>query len=172
MLTIRFGLEEDLNARPAAEMMQAEWSVKLACAWLAYGSAMPLLSWAQENLDDGNVEHQTNSFAPGPLYHGPAIVCFERWQFWLHRLDELANQESGRARRPGRAPSMRHRRWRRQGSRWPASGLNLKLTGGRERHLGSNLKTHCAATEGTLAPTRRVASHGQHATRQERKKDI
>ena len=95
MLTIRFGLEEDLNARPAAEMMQAEWSVKLACAWLAYGSAMPLLSWAQENLDDGNVEHQTNSFAPGPLYHGPAIVCFERWQFWLHRLDELANQESG-----------------------------------------------------------------------------
>lgn len=95
MLTIQFGLEEDLNALPVVKMMQAEWSVKLACAWLAHGSAMPLLRWAQENLDDGNVEHEANSCAPGPLYHGPAIVCFERWQFWLHRLDELANQESG-----------------------------------------------------------------------------
>jgi len=76
-------------------MVQAEWSVKFACAWLVHGSAMPLLRRAQENMDDGNLEHKTNWFRPGPLYHGPAIVCFERWQFWLHRLDELANQESG-----------------------------------------------------------------------------
>jgi len=93
--TLESALETDLNARPVAEMMQVEWNVKLACAWLAHGSAMPLLRWAQENMDDGDVEHQTNTFSTGPLYHGPAIVCFERWEFWLHRLDELANQESG-----------------------------------------------------------------------------
>ncbi|KAK3904058.1 hypothetical protein C8A05DRAFT_32195 [Staphylotrichum tortipilum] len=87
MLAIESGLEHDLN-----EMVQPEWSVKLACAWLAHGSAMPLLEWAGENMEDSNI---TKSFAPGPLYHGPNFMCFERWQFWLHRLDQLANQESG-----------------------------------------------------------------------------
>ncbi len=95
MLAIQSGLEQDLSARPVAEMAQAEWSVKFACAWLAHGSAIPLLQWAQENMDDGNIETRTNTFDAGPLYDGPAIVCFERWQFWLHRLDELANQEFG-----------------------------------------------------------------------------
>ncbi len=84
MLAIESGLEHDLD-----EMVQAEWSIKLACAWLAHGSAMPLLEWAVENMEDDNI---TKSFGPGPLYHGPAIMCFERWQFWLHRLDQLANQ--------------------------------------------------------------------------------
>jgi hypothetical protein len=90
MGAIRCGFET-----PVAEMKQAEWSVKLACAWLTYGSAIPLLKWAQENLEDDNVVHDTNYFERGPLYDGPAVMCFERWQFWLQRLDELASQESG-----------------------------------------------------------------------------
>jgi hypothetical protein len=90
MHTIRCGLEQ-----PVAEMEHAEWSVKFACAWLTHGSAIPLLNWAQENLEDDNVVHDSNYFERGPLYDGPAVMCFERWQFWLYRLDELASQESG-----------------------------------------------------------------------------
>ncbi|KAK3899515.1 hypothetical protein C8A05DRAFT_36861 [Staphylotrichum tortipilum] len=95
MLSIESGLEHDLNARPVAEMMQAEWSIKLACAWLSHGSAIPMLEWAMENMEDGNAERRVNNFTPGPLYHGSDLVSPERWEFWLYRLDQLANQESG-----------------------------------------------------------------------------
>jgi len=88
------GLEHDLNARPVAELMQAEWSIKLACAWLTHGSAMPMLEWAVYNMEDSEDVPAVNSFTPGPLYHGPNLVTPERWEFWLYRLDQLANQKS------------------------------------------------------------------------------
>ena len=93
MHAIKSGLEQDLNALPAAEM--AEWTVKVACAWLSHGGAMPLLWWAKENMGYGNVEDERNSITRGLLYHGPAIMCFDRWNFWLYRLQVLAEQESG-----------------------------------------------------------------------------
>ena len=72
-----------------------EWKIKVVCAWLTQGGAKPLLWWAKENMDHGNVEDEGNSITRGPLYHGPAIMCFDRWNFWLYRLQELAEQESG-----------------------------------------------------------------------------
>ncbi|KAK3896408.1 hypothetical protein C8A05DRAFT_40064 [Staphylotrichum tortipilum] len=92
---LEYDREHDLNVRPVAEMIQAEWSIKIACAWLAHGSAMPMLEWAVENMEDSEAEYGVNSFTPGPLYHGPDLVSPERWEFWLYRLDQLANQESG-----------------------------------------------------------------------------
>ncbi len=67
VLTLESGLEHDLNARPVAEKIQAEWSIKLTCAWLVHGSARSMLKWALENLEDG--------YRGGGLTASPRALC-------------------------------------------------------------------------------------------------
>lgn len=31
-----------------------------------------------------NVEDERNNVIGGLLYHGPTIMCFDRWNFWLY----------------------------------------------------------------------------------------
>jgi hypothetical protein len=92
MYAVQSALEEQLNTLPAVEM--AEWRVRVGCAWLTHG-AKPLLWWARENESYGNEEDSSNYIKQGPLYDGPAMMCFERWRFWLHRLLVLAKEEAG-----------------------------------------------------------------------------
>lgn len=93
MYTMRHALEDEIPV--LTDPSVAGWKVKFACAWLTHGAAKPLLRWAQENESYGNVEDETNTIGQGPLYNGPAIMCYQRWQFWLHRLQGLASPESG-----------------------------------------------------------------------------
>ena len=77
MHAVKSGLEQSLNALPAAEM--AESRVKVICAWLSYGGAKPLPRRAKENMEYGNVEDERTSITRGLLYPGPAIMRFDRW---------------------------------------------------------------------------------------------
>ncbi|KAK4241408.1 hypothetical protein C8A03DRAFT_30384 [Achaetomium macrosporum] len=92
MYAVQSGLEQQLNTLLGPEM--AEWRVKIACAWLTHG-AKPLFWWARESESYGNVDDSTNHIQRGPLYDGPAIMCFERWRLWLGGVQELAKHESG-----------------------------------------------------------------------------
>ncbi|KAK4238195.1 hypothetical protein C8A03DRAFT_33801 [Achaetomium macrosporum] len=96
MHAARSALENEQNTLPITLEM-AEWKIKIACAWLTYGGAGPLLRWVQENwsYDYEEDERNCDHVGQGPLYDGPAMMCFERWQFWLDRLCELAKSESG-----------------------------------------------------------------------------
>ncbi|KAK3308016.1 uncharacterized protein B0T15DRAFT_94137 [Chaetomium strumarium] len=94
MYAVQSALEEPLDTLSGAEVEMAGWRVKVACAWLTHG-AKPLLWWARENESYGNEEDGSNYIKRGPLYDGPAIMCIERWRFWLHRLQVLAKEESG-----------------------------------------------------------------------------
>ena len=93
MYGIQSALEQDLTALPLQEM--AEWRVKATCAWLTCGAAKRLLWWAKENEGYSNVEDEGSYIQQGPLYEGPAVMCFERWQFWMDRLQQLAKEDSG-----------------------------------------------------------------------------
>lgn len=91
---LRLALEDELS--PSSQLGIADCQVQVACTWVFHGSK-PLLWWAKDNIGYIGVPSNdtTNYFMRGPLYDGPATMCFERWHFWISRFEELARASSG-----------------------------------------------------------------------------
>lgn len=91
---LRLALEDELS--PSSQLGIADCRVQIACSWVFHGSK-PLLWWAKDNISYTDVPSTDtkNYCMQGPLYDGPATMCFERWHFWISRFEELAKAPSG-----------------------------------------------------------------------------
>ncbi|KAK1640972.1 hypothetical protein BDP81DRAFT_390295 [Colletotrichum phormii] len=94
MDALRSALEEEPSSIPAV----AECRLRLACEWIRH-SARSLLWWSQENIGylempeyERDLTEEAISYQ-GVLYEGPPIMCRQRWEFWMVRLEWLAKSE-------------------------------------------------------------------------------
>lgn len=93
---LRSALEEELpttEAEPAGESA-ADCRVRAASFWILR-CANKIFEWAQENADPETSPPESSCFHAGALYSGRPVMCPERWQFWLHRLEQLEKPEFG-----------------------------------------------------------------------------
>ncbi|EQB57463.1 hypothetical protein CGLO_02410 [Colletotrichum gloeosporioides Cg-14] len=90
IIALRIALEEDMNTLPGF----ADCRTQVACLWIKHASKF-LLRWALENPGLAEVAGTSPSYLEaGPLYGGPAIMCPQRWGFWIERLEMLGKEAS------------------------------------------------------------------------------
>lgn len=85
-----------LSSALEGESDVVDLKVLVASEWIRHASG-PLLYWARNNIGYTDVpeDDEINYVEPGPLYHGPATMCLQRWGFWQGRFEELATEASG-----------------------------------------------------------------------------
>jgi hypothetical protein len=75
---------------------EVDLKVLFGSEWIRHASGL-LLYWARDNIGYTDVpeEDGINYVEPGPLYHGRATMCLQRWGFWQDRFEELGTEASG-----------------------------------------------------------------------------
>ncbi|KAJ0377533.1 hypothetical protein COL26b_004240 [Colletotrichum chrysophilum] len=87
MNAMRSALEEEIS--PDIDI--AECRMSIACEWSMRLASKPLLRWALENVGAEHPKEDSMDYEePGPLYHGPPMMCLQRWGFWIERLEQLS----------------------------------------------------------------------------------
>lgn len=79
-------LEEEMS--PDSFTIQCRLFV--ACSWMMLAGKI-ILRRARENARRAEhpKEDSMDFEEPGPLYHGPPMLCSQRWDFWVQRLKQL-----------------------------------------------------------------------------------
>ncbi|KAH0432385.1 hypothetical protein CcaCcLH18_06465 [Colletotrichum camelliae] len=84
---MRSALEEDTS--PDIDI--AECRMFVIFEWALPPALKALLRWALENVGADHPKEDSMDYEePGPLYHGPPMMCLQRWGFWIERLEQLS----------------------------------------------------------------------------------
>lgn len=84
---MRSALEEDTSP----DIKIAECRMFVIFEWALPTALKALLRWALENVGADHPKEDSMDYEePGPLYHGPPMMCLQRWGFWIERLEQLS----------------------------------------------------------------------------------
>ncbi|KAF4808982.1 hypothetical protein CGCSCA5_v011866 [Colletotrichum siamense] len=89
---MRSNLEEELSS----DRWVLSTRMDVAELWIRH-ARKPILKWALENAGrtDPPKEDSMDYEESGPLYHGPPMMCLQRWGFWIERLEQLSKKDLG-----------------------------------------------------------------------------
>ncbi|KAJ3958986.1 hypothetical protein N0V92_004413 [Colletotrichum tropicale] len=90
-----YAMTTALEEEPILKYGVTACRIEVVREWI-HRAGRKLFRWALENVGfDGTLEKDSPQYVEGgPLYHGPPMMCLQRWGFWIERLEQLEKKGS------------------------------------------------------------------------------